>query len=56
MIRYKTTGSLLALTLLSGAILSAPKANADTSATVDLTVNVPAACSLSTSLLGTLLV
>ena len=40
-------GMLLSLTLLSGAILSAPKANADTSATVDLTVNVPAACSLT---------
>ena len=38
---------LLSLTLLSGAVLSAPKANADTSATVDLTVNVPVACSLS---------
>ncbi|MBR3131300.1 hypothetical protein IKG31_01870 [Candidatus Saccharibacteria bacterium] len=44
---YKPLGSLLALTLLSGAILSTPKANADTSATVDLTVNVPAACSLT---------
>ena len=44
---YKSLGSLLALTLLSGAILSAPKANADTSATVDLTINVPAACSLT---------
>ena len=40
-------GALLGLSLLSGAILSAPKANADTSATVDLTVNVPAACSLT---------
>ncbi len=38
---------LLSLTLLSGAVLSAPKANADTSATVDLTVDVPTACSLT---------
>ena len=44
---YLGAGSLLSLTLLSVAILSAPKANADTSATVDLTVNVPAACSLT---------
>jgi uncharacterized protein (TIGR02145 family) len=40
-------GGLLALTLLSGAVLAAPKANADTSGTVDITVNVPAACTLS---------
>ena len=47
---YKKTflgGGLLSLTVLSGAVLSAPKANADTSATIDLTVNVPAACSLT---------
>ncbi len=44
---YIGVSSLLSLTLLSGVILCAPKANADTSATVDLTVNVPAACSLT---------
>ena len=44
---YIGVGSLLGLTLLSGAVLSAPKANADTSGTVDITVNVPAACSLT---------
>ncbi len=38
---------MLSLTLLSGAVLSAPKASADTSGTVDITVNVPAACTLS---------
>ena len=50
MLSHKITivgGMLLSLTLLSGAVLSAPKANADTSPTVDLTVNVPVACSLS---------
>ncbi|MBR3131464.1 BspA family leucine-rich repeat surface protein [Candidatus Saccharibacteria bacterium] len=44
---YLGVGSLLSLTLISGAVLSAPKANADTSAIVNLTVNVPAACSLT---------
>ena len=44
---YKAVGPLLTLTLFSGAVLTAPLANADTSGTVDITVNVPAACSLS---------
>jgi len=40
-------GGLLGFSLLSGAILSAPIVKADTSGTVDITVNVPAACALS---------
>ncbi|MBR3131132.1 InlB B-repeat-containing protein [Candidatus Saccharibacteria bacterium] len=44
---YIGVGSLLGLTLLSGAVLTAPRANADTSGTVDITINVPTACSLS---------
>ncbi len=46
---YIGMGLLLTLTLLSGAILSAPLASADTSGTVDLTVIVPAACALTTT-------
>ena len=44
---YTTVGFLLVSTLLSGAILSAPKVNADTTSAVSLTVNVPAVCSLT---------
>ncbi len=40
-------GGLLFLTLLSGAILSAPHASADTSGTVDITVSINAACTLT---------
>ena len=40
-------GSLLALTLLSGAVITAPNTRADSSSTVDITVNVPASCSLT---------
>ena len=44
---YKTLGSLLAVSLLSGAILSAPFASADSSDTVNIKVKVPAACTLT---------
>ncbi len=50
-------GTLLSLTLLSGAVLSAPLASADTSGTVDVTVSINAACTLtpnSTSLTQTI--
>ncbi len=49
--------ALLCFTLLSGIILSAPLASADTSDTVNIAVNVPAACTLtptSTSLTQTI--
>ena len=39
-------GALTGLTVLSGTLLSAPSVSADSSGTVTLTVDVPAACSL----------
>ena len=41
------TGVLLCLTLLTGAILSAPKVAADASSVIDIEVNVPTACTLT---------
>ncbi len=43
---YIRVGSLLGLTLLSGAIITAPKASADSSGAIDITAILPTNCSL----------